>query len=30
MHRDHVEVHEMYSVHSVVKWFKDTDALITL
>jgi hypothetical protein len=30
MHRDHREVHEMFSVHSVVQWFKDTDTLNTL
>ena len=27
MHRDHGEVPEMFSVYSVVKWFKDTDSL---
>jgi hypothetical protein len=30
MHRDHGEISEMFSVHSVVKEFKATDALITL
>ena len=29
-HRDHGEVPEMLSVHSVVEWFEDTDALTTL
>lgn len=29
MHRDHGEISEMLSVHSVVKEFKATDTLIT-
>ena len=29
-HRDHGEVPEIFSVHSVVKWFEDTDTFITL
>ena len=29
-HRDHGEVPEMFSVHSVVQWFGDTDTLNTL
>ena len=29
-HRDHGEVPEMFSVHSVVQWFEDTDTLNTL
>jgi len=29
MHRGHGEVPEMFSVCSVVGWFKDTDILIT-
>jgi hypothetical protein len=28
-HRDHGEVPEIFSVHSVVKWFEDTDTFIT-
>jgi len=30
MHGDHGEIPETFSVHSVVKSFKDTDILITL
>jgi len=30
MHRDHGEIPEMFSVHSVVKRFKDPDTLIAL
>jgi hypothetical protein len=29
-HREHREVPEMFSVHSVVQWFGDTDTLNTL
>jgi hypothetical protein len=29
-HRDHGEAPEMFSVHAVVTWFKDTDTLTTL
>jgi hypothetical protein len=29
MHRDHGEIPETFSVHSVVEWFKDTDTLVT-
>jgi hypothetical protein len=29
-HGDHGEVPAMFSVHSVVKWFEDTDTLNTL
>jgi hypothetical protein len=30
MPRDHREIPEMFSVNSVVKWFKETNTLITL
>jgi len=29
-HGDHREVSEIFSVHSVVKWFEDADTLNTL
>jgi len=29
-HRDHGEIPEMLYVHSVLKWFEDTDTLNTL
>ncbi len=29
-HRDHGEVPEMFSVHSVARWFGDSDTLNTL